>query len=206
MIAPAKTKITTPYGQVKNYPLNNGFHTGVDFSYSPDNQIYMPEDGKVYTYSWNGKVYNGNYIIVIAGNHRHFLGHIRNNGFLVKSGQTVKQGEAIAIMGDTGYAIGVHVHWGLRINGTVVDGMKYITKEKDMSKDKLTRHEVIELHQAYFGGNPGKNYDYSDVGKTLQYLIHKWRNNPQALKNKKPPVTASIAAFKDKVINLIKGA
>lgn len=150
MIAPAKTRVTTPFGWVEDYPLNkgsypgygtapssrHGFHTGVDYSHSPDNKIYMPETGIVQLNSWNGTDYNGNHIIVEVDNRRHFMGHIKAGGFLVKNGTTVKMGTPIAIMGDTGYAQGVHLHWGLRVNGKIVDGRKYVTQEDEMYDGK----------------------------------------------------------------------
>lgn len=154
MIAPAKTRVTTPFGWVKGYPLNKGsypgfgnapgpdygFHTGVDYSWSPDNQIYMPEDGVVQLFAWDGKSYDGNAIVVAVGNRRHFMGHIRKNGFLVDNGQFVKEGTPIAIMGDTGYAIGVHLHYGVRVNGLLVDGQKL--SEGNMSSSQTQADET----------------------------------------------------------------
>lgn len=154
MIAPAKTRVTTPFGWVEGYPLNKGsypgfgnapgpnygFHTGVDYSWSPDNQIYMPEDGVVQLFSWDGVSYDGNAIVVVVGNRRHFMGHIRKNGFLVANGQFVKEGTPIAIMGDTGYAQGVHLHYGVRVNGLLVDGQKL--SEGNMSSSQTQADET----------------------------------------------------------------
>jgi murein DD-endopeptidase MepM/ murein hydrolase activator NlpD len=167
MIAPAKTAVTTPFGWVKDYPLNkgsypgygnaptsrHGFHTGVDFSHSPDNKIYMPETGVVQLFNWNGTDYNGNHIIVQVGNRRHFLGHIKNNGFLVKNGTTVKIGTPIAIMGDTGYADGVHLHWGLRVDGKIVNGLNYVKETPIM----LTEKQIIDLFRLAFNKEPTAN-------------------------------------------------
>jgi len=46
-----------------------------------------------------------------------------------------------------------------------------------MSKDALTKEEVIELHYAYFIGGPGTGYGYEHVGKPLEKLIHDWKNS-----------------------------
>lgn len=47
-----------------------------------------------------------------------------------------------------------------------------------VSVDKLSREEVIELHNAYFFGNPGPGYGYEDIGTPLSVLINKWKNSP----------------------------
>jgi len=47
---------------------------------------------------------------------------------LVKVGQKVKQGEKIALSGNTGITSGPHLHFELLINGKQVDPMKYINK------------------------------------------------------------------------------
>lgn len=46
-----------------------------------------------------------------------------------------------------------------------------------MSKDALTKEEVIELHYAYFIGGPGAGYGYEHVGKPLEKLIHDWKGS-----------------------------
>lgn len=172
MIAPAKTKVTVPFGWVKGYPLNKGttypgqpnapgvgygFHTGVDFSYSPDRTIYAPEKGVVQVYPWNSKDYNGNYIILLNGNRRHFFGHIAQ--FLARSGQEVKEGQSIAIMGDTGYAEGAHLHWGLRVDGKIVDGLKYVRGGGMDNTQKAGHVRANEIFKAVlFRGLPKAEY------------------------------------------------
>ena len=46
---------------------------------------------------------------------------------LVKTNQTVKQGEPVLKVGSTGYSTGPHAHFEVRLNGVVTDPMPYIT-------------------------------------------------------------------------------
>ncbi len=44
---------------------------------------------------------------------------------LVKTNQTVKQGQVVLKVGSTGYSTGPHAHFEVRINGNFTDPMDY---------------------------------------------------------------------------------
>ena len=58
-------------------------------------------------------------------------------------------------------------------------------KGGSMSSDALTKEEVIVIHQAEFGGNPGSGYDYRHVGGPLGKLLADWHPSKDTLNNRK---------------------
>jgi len=58
---------------------------------------------------------------------RTLYGHLSNSK--VKTGQYVKRGEVIALMGSTGYSTGPHLHYEITRNAKTVDPSKYILNE-----------------------------------------------------------------------------
>lgn len=148
MIAPAKTRVTVPFGATGNDYLGDiRVHRGVDFSFNPDRGVYMPEDGIVTCIADDGKRPEGSYIRIVVGNRRHALCHL--SSFLVSSGQFVTAGTKVAVMGDTGLAFGVHLHWALAIDNVLVNGLNYINKEETMST--VGEVELDYLSRAFFG-------------------------------------------------------
>jgi murein DD-endopeptidase MepM/ murein hydrolase activator NlpD len=52
--------------------------------------------------------------------------YAHQTSFAVAEGQSVSQGDIIGYTGCTGYCLGPHLHFEVRINGSVTDPMGYL--------------------------------------------------------------------------------
>ncbi len=99
------------------------FHKGIDLAGKEGSDIISVAAGVV---TWAGKRYGyGNLVEVTHGN-----GYVTRYGHakdvLVKMGETVKKGQKIALMGNTGRSTGPHVHFEVWVDGKTVDPSRYI--------------------------------------------------------------------------------
>ena len=126
MIAPSKSPVTLGYGVwgVADYTQANP-HAGVDFAHSPDNKIYAPENGTITFVGTMGDC--GQAIELTSGANKHRFCH--TSQILVSNGMQVAKGTVIGIMGQTGLAYGVHLHWILWVNGNRVNGLNYVNEK-----------------------------------------------------------------------------
>ncbi|MGD8368686.1 MAG: M23 family metallopeptidase [Desulfobacterales bacterium] len=99
------------------------FHKGLDIANREGTFIRAPADGVVAFAARKGLL--GNVVII---DHGHGFvtrfGHIHKA--LKKRGDTVKRGEVIAEMGNTGRSTGPHLHYEVLLNGVPVNPEKYI--------------------------------------------------------------------------------
>lgn len=120
MIAPTKNAVTQGI---------HGTYNAVDYSASPDPNIYAPEDGTILSYGYNGNC--GNNLQMNGATGRHGFCHLERA--TVSAGQAVKKGQIIGIMGYTGLTIptgpaGRHLHWVLYKNGVYVYPPNYVNE------------------------------------------------------------------------------
>jgi hypothetical protein len=101
--------IGTPFGK-KGDLWAAGYHTGDDYPAPRGERVVSTRDGRVVSAGWNtyGSAY-GLQVMVDSGSIRHLYAHL--SGINVRAGDTIKQGDRIGSVGDSGNAFGTHLHY-----------------------------------------------------------------------------------------------
>lgn len=109
-------------GQYENpvhvpYRVTTGFepwHPGVDLAADRDTPIYAADTGVVVFAGWHRVGYGNLIIIDHGGGWTTYYGHLAKR--FVGCGDQVEQGQLIGLMGATGNASGIHLHFEVRSN------------------------------------------------------------------------------------------
>lgn len=114
------TRFGSPFGYRKHPILGYvRMHEGVDLTAPKGTPVYAPGDGVVFKADANNRGY-GNCIKI-----NHGYGYITVYGhldeILVNPGQTVKRGDLIGTVGNTGLSTSPHLHYEVRIDNVPVD-------------------------------------------------------------------------------------
>lgn len=98
-------------------------HKGIDICSPYGTAIYAAKGGTVEYASWNND-YGYNVIIDHGNGIKTRYAHASK--LLVKKGETVTQGQTIALVGSTGQSTGNHLHFEVILNGKRVNPMPYL--------------------------------------------------------------------------------
>jgi len=193
----ATGSITSRFGPRK--PPKQGassYHKGVDMiptGYTKDKRyghpIAIAADGKI-TYAGPGRGY-GNYVEVTHGNgYTTRYAHL-NDLHGIQKGQTVKGGEYLLHMGNTGVGTGPHLHFEVRKDGNPMDPFKGLLdmakvfnangtpqeitpqpmKDKNMT-DSEKNFETAVTGQGKFGrGKFGRGFDFGGILNTFGSMM-----------------------------------
>ena len=151
----------------------SGFHKGVDLTGNPNvnngyDYILAFDDGVVTavcnTYSKTGKVGGtgdmGNYVIINHGNgYKTRYMHMTKGSVTVRKGQTVKAGQVIGYMGNTGNSTGRHLHFDISINGKYVDPKPYLYGTKTFEVEGYIKGTYVVIGDVNVRQGPGTNYN-----------------------------------------------
>ena len=99
------------------------YHKGVDWAIPTGTAVFASCGGTVARAGW-GSGYG--YVVYIDHADGRQTRYAHLSKVLVKAGQTVKQGERIALSGNTGVSTGPHLHFEILINGSQVNPLKYL--------------------------------------------------------------------------------
>lgn len=108
-------------------------HQGIDIGAWNNASIYAAEDGLV-IYAGRDFTGYGNLIIIEHGNDTWASFYAHLNSFKVREGSRVQKGELIGLMGKTGRATGVHLHFEIRYKRTPIDPLLYLPQQVFLTK------------------------------------------------------------------------
>ncbi len=116
-------KMTSSYSFRRFHPVSKRYkaHTGIDYGAPTGTPIFATANGKVSFAGWKSG-YGKLMIVKHPNGYQTYYGHCSR--LLMKPGQLVEQGQAIARVGQTGVATGPHVHYEVRVSGAPIDPNK----------------------------------------------------------------------------------
>ncbi|MBT2696845.1 peptidoglycan DD-metalloendopeptidase family protein [Bacillus sp. ISL-40] len=111
------------YVSSKQGPRWGRMHKGIDIARPSNRTIKAADNGVVVSAGWGGGY--GNKIVIDHQNgFRTLYGHM--SSLKVRAGQTVSKGTSIGVMGATGDATGIHLHFEVYKNGSLVNPLSYL--------------------------------------------------------------------------------
>ena len=125
-----KLRITSEFATRRCYNCPAGslpttYHGGLDMAAAQGTPVYAPAPGKIV---FVGKLdVRGNTVIIDHGlGVFTLLAH--NSRLLVQEGQVVKQGDSVALSGNTGLSNGPHLHWEVHVSGPAVEPLEWVNR------------------------------------------------------------------------------
>lgn len=106
---PVPGAVSGPFGRMVQGPKGNMIpHPGVDMRAKEGDPISAPVDGKIVYAAPAGTA--GNLVeLMTADGIKHRFMHLSKIG--VQVGQSVKMGDTLGLVGNTGFSKGAHLHW-----------------------------------------------------------------------------------------------
>lgn len=103
----------------------SSYHRGIDWATPTGTAVFASSGGTVAKAGWGGGY---GYVVYVNHADGRQTRYAHLSKVLVKSGQSVSQGQRIALSGNTGISSGPHLHFEMLINGTQVNPLNYLNK------------------------------------------------------------------------------
>jgi hypothetical protein len=140
-------KVTSGYGIKRTYSVNGkkytDVHKGIDLVPNPRNnnaEILAFDSGVVTSVCNKGK--KGGQGCYVRINHENgyysLYYHMKSGSIKVKKGKRVNKGDVLGIIGETGQATGVHLHFQIDkgSSSSAIDPTNYVFGKKEFSENK----------------------------------------------------------------------
>lgn len=98
------------------------FHEGMDFSAPVGTPVYATADGNVTTASWQSAYGN---MVEINHGYNYTTRYAHLSKLIARPGQSVKRGDLIGLVGNTGKSTGPHLHYEVRYRGAPQNPVNY---------------------------------------------------------------------------------
>lgn len=123
-IWPVRGTITSSFGYRRSpFGSRREFHDGLDIAAPYGTKIAATADGVV---TFTGYVAGYGYTVRINHGYGFETSYCHNSKILVKPGQQVKRGQAIAHVGNSGRSTGPHLHYMVKQNGVLKNPREFI--------------------------------------------------------------------------------
>lgn len=114
------------------------FHEGMDFSAPVGTPVYATADGTVVVSSWQSAYGN---MVEINHGYNYTTRYAHMSKLIARQGQSVKRGDLIGLVGNTGKSTGPHLHYEVRYRGAPQNPVNYYYY--DLSPEQYD--EIIRL-------------------------------------------------------------
>ncbi|MBB5639786.1 M23 family metallopeptidase [Cryobacterium roopkundense] len=117
---PALGRITSTFGPRPDKPVEGvgDHHNGTDIAAPCGQPVFAATGGTVVESGYRGSY--GQWILIDHGDGVE-SGYAHSSELLVDTGQSVAAGQVIALVGSTGSSSGCHVHFEIRVDGTMLN-------------------------------------------------------------------------------------